>query len=133
MKIIFRTLLLLSIFTGSAFSDVTPIGAKRAAAQLKRNPKIVIVDLTTPKEFQAGHIAGAINLNMSDKKFAEKLGKLDRNKTYLMHCRSGGRSSASIPVWNRLGFKNVLHLASGTLGWVKAGQKLVVPAPKKKK
>jgi len=112
---------------GASFADVTAISASKAAAKLKKKPKVVVIDLRTPKEFASGHIKGAININMSDKEFAAKLGKLDRKKTYLMHCRSGGRSSASIPVWNRLGFKNVLHLASGTLGWKKAGLKLTVP------
>ena len=57
---------------------------------------------------------------MNDKDFAKKLAKLDREKTYLMHCRSGGRSTASLPVWNRLGFKNVLHLSGGD-SWLGQG------------
>tara|TARA_B110000881_G_scaffold97921_1_gene86038 strand:+ start:597 stop:1001 length:405 start_codon:yes stop_codon:yes gene_type:complete len=120
----FVSFLLLVGFVGG---DVIPIGAGKAAAKLKKDPKIVVVDLRTPKEFFAGHIKGAININMNDKNFAAKLGKLDRKKTYLMHCRSGGRSSASLQVWKRLGFEKVLHLASGTLGWEKAGQQLEVP------
>ncbi|MEJ6718564.1 MAG: rhodanese-related sulfurtransferase [Akkermansiaceae bacterium] len=120
----FVSFLLLVGFVGG---DVIPIGAGKAAAKLKKDPKIVVVDLRTPKEFFAGHIKGAININMNDKNFAAKLGKLDRKKTYLMHCRSGGRSSASLQVWKRLGFEKVLHLASGTLGWEKGGQQLEVP------
>lgn len=127
MKTIFASFLSLLLLAGAAFADVTPIGADKAAAKLKKDPKIVVIDLRTPKEYAAGHIKGAININMQDKNFSAKLGKLDRKKTYLMHCRSGGRSSASLPVWKRLGFENVLHLASGTLGWEKAGQKLEVP------
>ncbi len=127
MKICATSFISFLLLIGFAVADVTPIGADKAAAKLKKDPKIVVVDLRTPKEFAAGHIKGAININMNDKAFAAKLGKLDRKKTYLMHCRSGGRSSASLPVWKRLGFENVLHLASGTLGWEKAGQKLEVP------
>ena len=99
------------------------------AYQLK-DPKIVVVDIRTPEEFAKGHIKGAVNINMNSKDFSEKLGKLERDKTYIMHCRSGGRSASSLPVWKRLGFKNVLHLSSGTLGWVKAGQPLVVATKK---
>lgn len=121
------TLLALTIFAGA---EVVTITAKKAAARLKKDPKIVVVDIRTPDEFAKGHIKGAVNINMNAEDFAAKLGKLDRDKTYLMHCKSGGRSSASIPVWNRLGFKNVLHLTSGTLGWVKAKQPLVVPKKK---
>ena len=127
MMTTFVTLLALTIFAGA---DVTTITAKRAAARLKKDPKIVVVDIRTPEEFAKGHIKGAVNINMNSKDFSEKLGKLERDKTYIMHCRSGGRSASSLPVWKRLGFKNVLHLSSGTLGWVKAGQPLVVPTKK---
>ena len=127
MMTTFVTLLALTIFAGA---DVTTITAKRAAARLKKDPKIVVVDIRTPEEFAKGHIKGAVNINMNSKDFSEKLGKLERDKTYIMHCRSGGRSASSLPVWKRLGFKNVLHLSSGTLGWVKAGQPLVVATKK---
>jgi len=118
------------LMCGLACGNVTSINVERAVAKMKKDRKIVVVDIRTPDEFADGHIKGAININMNDKDFAKKLAKLDRKKTYLMHCRSGGRSSASVPVWHRLGFKNVLHLSAGTLGWVKAGQPLVVPKKK---
>ena len=127
MKTAFTSFVSFLLLVGFVGGDVIPIGAGKAAAKLKKDPKIVVVDLRTPKEFFAGHIKGAININMNDKNFAAKLGKLDRKKTYLMHCRSGGRSSASLQVWKRLGFEKVLHLASGTLGWEKAGQQVEVP------
>ena len=130
MKTILISLCVLAGLVSSSLGDVLPIGAKKAVVTLGKDPKVVVVDLRTPKEFAKGHIKGAINLDMRDKDFSEKLGKFDRKKTYLMHCRSGGRSSASIPVWDSLGFENVLHLTTGTLGWVKAGQKLFVPAEK---
>ncbi|MFT6862724.1 MAG: phage shock protein E [Akkermansiaceae bacterium] len=123
----FVTLWVLTIFAGA---DVTTISAKKAAARLKKDPKIVVVDIRTPEEFATGHIKGAVNINMNSKDFSVKLGELERDKKYIMHCKSGGRSSASLPVWKRLGFKNVLHLSSGSLGWVKAGEPLVVPKKK---
>ncbi|MFP6881875.1 MAG: rhodanese-like domain-containing protein [Roseibacillus sp.] len=48
------------------------------------------------------------------------MGKLDRNKAYLVHCRSGGRSTNSLGVWKKLGFKRVYHLDGGFLAWQKA-------------
>ena len=130
MKNLTLVLFVLLGLVGASFADITAISASKAAERLKKKPEVVVIDLRTPKEFASGHIKGAVNINVSDKEFAEKLGKLDRKKIYLMHCRSGGRSSASIPVWNRLGFENVLHLTTGILGWEKAGQKLVVPEKK---
>lgn len=118
------------LICGLASADVTPVTVKQAVERMKKFSKIIVVDIRTPGEFAKGHIKKAININMNDNDFSKQLAKLDREKTYLMHCRSGGRSTASLPVWNRLGFKNVLHLSSGTLGWVKAGQPLVVAKKK---
>ena len=120
----------LAVSLGISVADVTEISVERAVARIKKDPKIVVVDIRTPEEFAKGHLKGAVNLNVSNQDFSKKLAKLDRKKTYLMHCRSGGRSAASIAVWDRLGFENVLHLAAGTLGWVKEGQALVVPKKK---
>lgn len=127
MMTIWATLLAATV---CAFGDVTTVTAERAAALLKKDAKIVVVDIRTPEEFAEGHIKGAININMNADDFGAKLAKLDRKKTYVMHCKSGGRSGASLPVWKRLGFENVLHLSSGILGWEKAGQSLVVPEKK---
>lgn len=118
------------LICGLACADVTPVTVKQAVERMKKSSEIIVVDIRTPGEFSKGHIKKAINIDMNNKDFAKKLTKLDREKTYLMHCRSGGRSTASLPVWNRLGFKNVLHLSSGTLGWVRAGQPLVVAKKK---
>ena len=118
------------LICGLACANVTPVTVKQAVERMKKSSEIIVVDIRTPGEFSKGHIKKAINIDMNNKDFAKKLTKLDREKTYLMHCRSGGRSTASLPVWNRLGFKNVLHLSSGTLGWVRAGQPLVVAKKK---
>ena len=115
---------------GLACCDVTAVSVKQAIERIKKSSEIIVVDIRTPEEFANGHIKKAININMNDKGFTKKLAKLDREKTYLMHCRSGGRSTASLPVWNQLGFENVLHLSSGSLGWVKAGRPLVVSKKK---
>ena len=104
---------------------VTAVKAEKVPALLKADPKIVIIDIRTPEEFESGHLANAKNINFSADTFKAELDKLDKDKTYLMHCRSGGRSTASLPVWKELGFKKVLHLDSGILGVEKAGIGLV--------
>jgi len=104
---------------------VVNVEAEKVAAVLKADPKIVIVDIRTPEEFAVGHLAKAKNVNFKADDFKAELAKLDKEKTYLMHCRSGGRSTASLPVWKELGFKRVIHLNTGILGVQKAGVELV--------
>lgn len=120
-------------FAGMSLAEVIPVTPEKVAASLKKDPKIVVVDLRTPEEYAAGHLAKAVNVNFFSEDFEKELAKLDRTKTYVMHCKSGGRSTKSLAVWKKLGFKKVLHLDTGILGWQKAGLKLVVPVKEKAK
>jgi rhodanese-related sulfurtransferase len=96
-------------------------GAK-AAEVLASDAEIVIIDIRTPEEFAEGHLAGAINLDFMGDDFEAKLAALDREKPFLMHCASGGRSGRSLPVFEKLGFERLYHLNTGFNGWVADGQ-----------
>ena len=54
---------------------------------------------------------------------------MDRNKPVIVHCRSGGRSTESLEIFQELGFKNVYHLDGGIMAWEKAGFALIKPVP----
>ena len=93
----------------------------KAAAKLVAKGEVTVLDVRTPGEFAAGHIAGATNLNFQASDFAAQLGKLDKEKKYLVHCASGGRSTRSLPRFTELGFKQVIHLDGGFKAWESAG------------
>lgn len=99
---------------------VTHVDAK-TAAKLVAEGKLVVLDVRTAEEFAEGHIAGATNLNFMAKDFAAQVGKLDREKTYLLHCASGGRSTRCLPQLKQLGFKQIIHLDGGFSAWEDAG------------
>lgn len=108
----------------SGFYDLkTP----QVAAILKKFPNFVILDIRTPKEFNAGHLKGAKNIDFYDDNFAGKIAKLSKEKSYLVHCASGGRSGRSMSVFKEQGFQTVYHLADGYRGWVAAKQPTVKP------
>ncbi len=91
-------------------------------AKLAADKQNVILDVRTAKEFEAGHIAGAVNLDVMSPNFEKKAGALDRNKTYLVHCASGGRSARACGKLRQLDFAKLYNLPDGFKGWVKAGQ-----------
>ena len=82
----------------------------------------VVLDVRTEKEFATGHIPGAKNLDINSADFDEKLAKLDKSKTYLVHCAAGGRSARASDKMNRVGFQSVTDLPAGFRGWEKAGK-----------
>jgi rhodanese-related sulfurtransferase len=97
---------------------VEPAGAEK----LIQEKQVVVLDLRTPEEFKAGHIAGATNLNFNAADFAQKLDRLDKEKSYLVHCASGRRSTASLATFKKLKFKSIIHLDGGLKAWEKAGK-----------
>ena len=82
----------------------------------------VVLDVRTAKEFTAGHIPGATNLDINSADFDEKLAKLDKTKVYLVHCAAGGRSARACEKMKRAGFQSLTDLPDGFRGWEKAGK-----------
>lgn len=102
--------------------DVKHVDAKQAAKLLKENPKIVVLDIRTKKEFERGHIKDAKNIDFWGDDFEADIKKLPHDKTYLVHCASGGRSTQSLKVFKKLGFKSIVHMDGGFNAWKKADE-----------
>ena len=85
----------------------------------KKRP--TIIDIRTLGEFKAGRLESAIHIDFLKEDFPDAIRKLPRDKPYLVHCQSGGRSSNSLKLWKTLGFTEIYHLDGGFLAWKKAG------------
>jgi len=112
--------------TTNAPATVTHVQAKEAAKLVEKGG-VTVLDLRTPKEFAAAHIAGATNINCQAGDFAARLEKLDREKPYIIHCGSGRRSTNSLPQFEKLGFKHIIHLDGGLKGWEAAKNPVAKP------
>ena len=124
---LFVTLLLVPVLALAAL-PIENISAKTAAGLIQENlsnPDFIILDIRTPREFDAGHIAGARNIDFYAKTFAQEVRSLDREKTYLIYCRSGNRSGQLMGALEKMHFKKVFHMRSGLVDWVGQGLKLV--------
>lgn len=101
---------------------VRNVDAPGALRLLSTNRQVVVIDVRTPREFAGGHIAGATNIDFNGNGFSAALGRLDRDRTYLVHCAAGGRSTKSLAVFKKQGFRSVVHLDGGFTAWEAAGQ-----------
>lgn len=113
-----------------AAASIEEISAGTARALIQENqsnPDFVILDIRTPREFHAGHIAGARNIDFYAQSFARDFKGLDPEKTYLIYCRSGNRSRQLMGAVEKMPFKRVFHLRSGIVDWVGQGFKLTPP------
>lgn len=96
-----------------------------AAARLLERSDVTVLDLRTPEEFAVAHLAGARLVNYNSPDFARELARLDRSRTYLIHCASGRRSTAALKTFRELGFQRVIHLDGGLRAWQGAGLPVV--------
>ena len=117
---------------GDSASDsaagVRLIEPAEAAALLDDPPDdLVILDVRTLEEFDAGHVDGAEMLDFYRADFADQLADLDPTKPYLIYCRSGNRSGQTRAIMEDLGFTDVADIDGGVLAWDAAGLPLTTP------
>lgn len=91
------------------------------------NPDFMIIDVRTEEEYAAGHIEGAVNINIGRLSFSEEIGKLDRDAIYLVYCRTGNRSYGAVTMMQEMGFQTIHHLVYGITEWMNAGYPVVKP------
>jgi rhodanese-related sulfurtransferase len=122
---VFLTLLMVWCWQTAAVAQVIKTIDPREAAGLiqqeQENADFVILDLRTPPEFQQGRLQQAVLLDYYSKTFVDNLKQLDKNKIYLVYCRSGNRSGRALSIFEQLGFTRVYNMADGINGWIRAG------------
>lgn len=69
----------------------------------------VVIDVRTPAEFATGHLAHALNVDVSSDDFEEKVAGLDKGVTYVLYCRTGSRAAEAVETMAGLGFEKVLN------------------------
>ena len=78
----------------------------------------VLIDVRTSIEVAGGYIPEAeyfIDINGAN--FEQKIAELDTTKTYIMYCRSGGRSGKAYSYMVKNGFSKVYNLEGGILDY----------------
>ena len=101
--------------------DVTAQEAFTLIQENQSNPDFVIIDVRTPEEFAEGHVVNAINIDFRSESFRDEIDNLDKNKTYLIYCRSGQRSADALSTMKELNFTKIYHMSGGILEWTAEG------------
>jgi rhodanese-related sulfurtransferase len=89
------------------------------------NPDFIILDVRTLEEYNSGHIENASMLDFYDESFEDDLDQLDKNKTYLVYCRTANRSARAVDIMVELGFTDVYNMLGGIVKWNEDGYKIV--------
>ncbi|MFZ2472431.1 MAG: rhodanese-like domain-containing protein [Methanothrix sp.] len=88
--------------------------------------RLVILDVRTPQEYGMGHLNGSINLDFRSPSFGDEIARLDRDKAYLLYCRTGNRSGRVLKLMSSLGFPELYNLTKGIEQWQREGYEVVL-------
>ena len=78
---------------------------------------IIILDVRTSEEINAGYIPNSTFIDYYDKNFENKINLIDPSKKIYTLCKSGGRSVKAAEILSKNGFRNVYNLEGGFMRW----------------
>ena len=83
--------------------------------EIEQYPDAVLLDVRDPEEYELGAIPGSILLPLPE--LRNRLGELDKDKTYIVYCATGIRAYIAIRMMTQTGFGDVKNLAGGISTW----------------
>ena len=101
--------------------NISPEKALELIENIQKGTDFVILDVRTPKEFESGHIEGAVNIDFRDENFSQKMENLEKEKKYLICCGSGVRASKAMSLMEDLGYIEVYNMLGGIRMWKTSG------------
>jgi len=118
----------LSTTSGPTAASAPTAGSSLSPAEFAAAAKLsgtTIIDVRTPAEYAAGHLAGAVNMDVQSATFVQKIAALDHAKNYAVYCHSGNRSQAAKAAMQQAGLSHVFDLTGGIQAWQSAGGEVV--------
>jgi Rhodanese-related sulfurtransferase len=89
---------------------------------LRRERAVRILDVREDREFERGHVSGAIHVPLGQ--LPARAGKLPRDVRYAVICQSGGRSRSAADFLIAQGFEGAVSVRGGIGAWAGSGRPL---------
>ena len=87
--------------------------------QLRDRADVLLIDVREQTEYNEGHIPGITLIPMGE--IPGRLAEIPKDKTVVVTCRSGNRSSQVASYLQQQGFTNIHDLQGGIVAWQQAG------------
>ena len=117
-KLFFSLLLLISFTIMAQAQKIVQVTSNEVSTLLEKNKKWIILDVRTPAEFKEGHLKNAINIDITADDSHQKIDKLNKKASYIVHCRTNHRSAKAVEYMNNQGFKTIYQMTDGYTGWI---------------
>ncbi len=99
-------------------ADVQNITARELQALMADGQPLVLADVRTQEEYDAGHIPGSLHLPLDE--ITQWSKTLDPDTRICCICAIGGRSADAAETLVKAGFSDVYNLTGGMNGWTGA-------------
>jgi len=98
------------------FGVLGRVGIKQISPrELDQKKGIMLLDVRTDKEYEGGHIPGAVHVQLSD--IGDRVKKLKKDKDVVVYCQNGNRSIWAIKRLMGMGYKSLFNLKGGFNAW----------------
>jgi NADPH-dependent 2,4-dienoyl-CoA reductase/sulfur reductase-like enzyme/rhodanese-related sulfurtransferase len=87
------------------------ITAARLREELAGSQPPLVLDVRNLNEYEASHLRGALHLPLDELRF--RLEEVPRDRSLVVHCRSGFRSHLALRILKQNGFRQVRNLTGG--------------------
>jgi hydroxyacylglutathione hydrolase len=92
-------------------------------ARLEKEEKIVILDVRSDVEWEAGHIEGAMHIYVG---YVEaNLDKVPKECTIVVYCGSARRSNIAASILKKHGYRKIYNVLGSMAAWKNAGYEVV--------
>ncbi|MGB9936267.1 MAG: rhodanese-like domain-containing protein [Methanobacterium sp.] len=98
-------------------NSITPKDALKLIEKHKDDPNFEILDIRSDREYSLGHIPGAKSLHYEGHEFQRKVENLDKEKEYVIYCKSGVRGGYFLNQMEKSGFNKAHNIQGGFMGW----------------
>ena len=98
------------------FGYLSRLGIKRLSPkEVDQKKGMVLIDIRTDKEYENGHIPGAVHVPLAD--IGDKVKKIRKEKELVVYCQHGNRSIWAIKRLMGMGYKNLYSIKGGYNAW----------------
>lgn len=112
-------------FSKNGGDGFTTFDANEFESLIEDYNNIQLLDVRTQDEYDAGHIPGAMLIDVNDSTFlTQATSQLSKDKTVAVYCRSGRRSANAASMLVKVGYR-VVNLDGGILSWQQHGKRIM--------
>lgn len=132
--IIFLGIFLVTVLAITNFNVLRTVNVSRLGEELNTDEfyalgheaNVEILDIRAPEQYNFGHIGGVTFIDFNDSlNFKSNIDKLNRNKTYMIYCKTDQQSAYIMKLMREMGFTDIHFLKGGIHAWKLAGRPVI--------